>query len=198
MKRTCYAQFYKGTILNIYLSSPCPPCFHTVHQRIFFYLHVQSQEPVLHITVYKPLEEGHSELRSFVFLSHDVKEPSSPRVGWTSAWLLAAVNEFLVFFCLLAWLLLYLLSCLCLNSWFFSLLHFRCSPPSHWERLSKWQGKIFLPDGVIAWHGVIWLQCQGGVYVPHITDCATIKNPGDTHYMSFLVELSADTVFLFF
>lgn len=63
--------------------------------------------------------------------------------------------------------------------------------------MNERQGKIFfLPDGVIALHGVIWLQ--GVVYVHHTIDCATIKKPSFTHLMSFLVEFSADTVFFFF
>lgn len=72
------------------------------------------------------------------------------------------------------------------------------SPPISLGR-SEWEAEedfFFLPDGVIALHGVIWLQ--GVVYVPHTTDCATIKKPSFAHLMSFLVEFSADTVFFFF
>lgn len=81
---------------------------------------------------------------------------------------------------------------------FFPLLPFRFSPPYHWEGVSGRQGKIFLTDGFIAWHGVIWLQRQGLVYVSHMTDCATIKKPSFTHSMPFLVDFSADTVSFFF
>ena len=47
------------------------------------------------------------------------------------------LNEFLGLLCLCAWLLLYLLNCLYLNPWVFSLLCFQFSPPSHWGEVSE-------------------------------------------------------------
>ena len=58
-------------------------------------------------------------------------EPCFPGDGWTPACRWEVVNEFLVLFCLHAWLLLYLLNCLYLNPRVFSLLPFWFSPPSH-------------------------------------------------------------------
>ena len=65
-------------------------------------------------------------------------EPCFPGDGWTPAYQWELVNEFLVWLCLRAQLLLYLLNCLYLNPWVFSLLLFWLSPPSHCEGVSKW------------------------------------------------------------
>ena len=64
-------------------------------------------------------------------------EPCFPGEGWTPACWWEVVNEFLILLCLHVQLLLYLLNCLFLKSWVFSLLPFWFSRPTHQGR-SEW------------------------------------------------------------
>ena len=75
-------------------------------------------------------------------------EPCFPGDGWIPACWWGAVNEFLILPCLSEQLLLYLLNCLYLNPWVFSLSPFRFSPSSHQWGVSERLSCAWLPDGV--------------------------------------------------